>query len=199
MVARVSGGVRTGSPVVRVDRGSAGVAVATGDGRVETYDEVVLACHGDQVLPLVGAPSVVEQMIFRSFQTTRNEAVLHTDTSFLPRRPAARASWNYELGPVADAPPTVTYHLNRLQRLTSRRQFCVTLNPRRPVRADAVLARMVYAHPQYSRAAVAAQSRWAEVSGFDRIHYCGAYWFYGFHEDGVRSALRVAEALGAGW
>ena len=116
----------------------------------------------------------------------------------LRRRPAARSAWNYRLGDTPTA-ATVTYHLNRLQRLDVRRDYCVTLNPSAPIASSHVLARMSYTHPLYTLDAVRSQARWRDISGVGRTHYCGAYWFYGFHEDGVRSAVRVADALGVTW
>lgn len=198
MTAHISGRVRSGAFVTRVQRHADAVHVVVKGEAALSYDHVVLASHGDQVLPVLADPTLREEMVFRSFRTTRNETVLHTDTSFLPRRARARASWNFELGDQS-TPPAVTYHLNRLQRLRAARDFCVTLNPRRPIARHAVIAQMVYAHPLYTAEAVAAQAQWAEVSGVQRTHYCGAYWHNGFHEDGVRSAVRVADALGVTW
>jgi predicted NAD/FAD-binding protein len=128
-------------------------------------------------------------------RTSSNDVCLHTDASLLPRRPAARASWNYNLDG-GHAGATVTYHMNRLQSLPVPEDYCVTLNANGRIRPDKVLRRFVYQHPLYSREAVQAQGRWSEISGRNRTHYCGAYWFYGFHEDGLNSALRVARALG---
>ncbi len=136
---------------------------------------------------------------FRASQTTTNTACLHTDESVLPVRRRAWASWNYRLAGQDSALPTVSYHLNRLQNLSTPEQFCVTLNPNGDVDEARVIRRMTYSHPLYNRDAIRAQGQWAEVSGVNRTHFCGAYWFYGFHEDGVRSALRVANALGVKW
>jgi predicted NAD/FAD-binding protein len=133
--------------------------------------------------------------VLSQFQTSRNEAVLHTDAALLPRRPAARASWNYRLGGRKGV--AVTYHMNRLQSLNTAEDYCVTLNPDGAIDSSRVVQEMVYRHPVYTREAVRAQARWAEISGHRRTHFCGAYWHYGFHEDGVNSALRVARALGA--
>jgi predicted NAD/FAD-binding protein len=163
------------------------------------FDEVVFACHGNQVLPLLATPRDVERDVLRHFQTTRNDAWLHTDDSVLPRRPLARASWNYRLGNATGAPPTVSYDLNRLQTLTTRGQYCVTLNPCTGIDERRVLRKLVYHHPLYDAGAIRAQNRWTEVSGAGHTHLCGAYWFYGFHEDGLRSAIRVASALGVEW
>ena len=115
----------------------------------------------------------------------------------LPAQARARASWNYRLAGDADAPPTVTYDLNRLQGLTTPEQYCVTLNPDGGIDESQVLRRFVYRHPLYTREAIRAQRHWGEVSGVNRTHYCGAYWRYGFHEDGLHSALRVAARAGS--
>jgi len=191
--------ITLGAPIERIARGADGVTMTFADRPARTFDHVVLACHGDQVLPLLSDPTERERDVFSRFSTTTNEVCLHTDGSLLPSRPYARASWNYLLGDRADAPPVVTYDLNRLQGLATSAQYCVTLNPHEPVEDRHVLRRFTYRHPLYTRDAVAAQARWYEVSGIGRTHYCGAYWGYGFHEDGVNSALRVARSLGASW
>jgi uncharacterized protein len=191
--------IALGAPIDRISRGADGVTITFRDRPPRTFDEVVLACHGDQVLPLLSDPSDREREVFGRFTTTTNLVYLHTDTSVLPTRPRARASWNYLLGSDEGAPPAVTYDLNRLQGLTTKERYCVTLNPREPLDNSRVLRRFVYQHPLYDYAAIGAQLRWSEVSGVNRTHYCGAYWGYGFHEDGVNSALRVAGALGVTW
>jgi uncharacterized protein len=188
-----------GSRLTAVDRHAAGVTLRFADREPAPFDEVVFACHGDQVLPLLSAPTPREQAIFGAFKTTTNDVVLHTDDSVLPRAQAAQASWNYRLDSNADAPPALTYDLNRLQSIPGPTRYCVTLNPRQPIAEAAVIRRLQYRHPQYSPETVAAQSVWHEVSGHHRTHYCGAYWRYGFHEDGMVSALRVAEGLGVTW
>ena len=189
----------TGAPVVAVSRTPDAVVVDAQGLPPQQFDHVVFATHGDEVLPILRVPSPREREVLGSFATTRNDTWLHTDPSWLPTRPLARASWNYRLSGDPAAAPSVTYHLNRLQALESAVDYCVTLNPDRAIAPEHVVARMTYRHPQYSHAALAAQARWAEVSGVDRVHYCGAYWYYGFHEDGLRSAIRVARALGVSW
>jgi predicted NAD/FAD-binding protein len=186
------------TPVRAVHRTADGVEVHCVGRPPLTASAVVMACHGDDALALLGDPTAAERDVLGAFRTSANETVLHTDASWLPRRRAARAAWNY-LTDAGAGRATVTYHLNRLQRLSAAADYCVTLNPSREIPEASVLARMTYTHPLYTRAAVAAQARWAEISGRNRIHYCGAYWFYGFHEDGVRSAVRVAGALGVTW
>jgi len=161
-----------------------------------TFDQVVFACHGDQILPLLESPTADERDVLRHFLTSLNATCLHTDSRLLPRRERSRASWNYNLGLDTRDAVTVTYHMNRLQSLGTSEDYCVTLNADGAVDPNKVLRKMVYEHPLYTRDALRSQQRWDEISGHNRTHYCGAYWFYGFHEDGLNSALRVARALG---
>jgi uncharacterized protein len=189
--------VRTDAAIAGVARTESGVTVRVYDGAPETFDHVVFACHGDQVLPMLDDATAAERDVLTRFRYTRNETCLHTDSRLLPSRPAARASWNYNLGLAGNESVSVTYHMNRLQSLSAPEDFCVSLNANGAIDPARVLRRMVYEHPLYSRDAVAAQARWGEISGRERTHYCGAYWFYGFHEDGLNSALRVARSLGA--
>ncbi len=198
MAARL-GGVRLGARLASVRRSERGVVLGFHDRPAETVDEVVFSCHGDQVLPLLADATDAERDVFAHFTTTPNETWLHADARMLPRLPKARASWNYRLGASPECPPSVTYDLNRLQRLSAATQYCVTLNPREPIASDRVIGRFAYRHPRFTVAAMRAQGRWSEVSGVGRTHFCGAYWRNGFHEDGVVSAVRVAHALGVSW
>jgi len=159
------------------------------------FDQVVFACHGDQVLPLLKQPTGAEREVLGNFTTSRNVATLHTDSSLLPSHLPARASWNYNLGMNGTSAAGVTYHMNRLQSLQTADNYCVTLNGEDAIDGAKILKKIVYDHPLYTREAVRAQGRWSEISGRNRTHYCGAHWFYGFHEDGLNSALRVAGAL----
>jgi predicted NAD/FAD-binding protein len=199
LVARLSGDVHQGAAIRAVRRSECGVTVSFHDRPSMAFDEVVFACHGDQVLTLLADPSDRERDVFAGFTTTTNVAWLHTDASMLPVGPRARASWNYRLAADADAAPTVTYDLNRLQGLATPEQYCVTLNPNGDIDERRVLRKLVYRHPLFTREAVGAQRQWRDVSGVNRTHYCGAYWSYGFHEDGLNSALRIASALGVSW
>ena len=182
-----------------VTRSETHVTLTFKDRPPQRVDEVVFACHGDQVLRLLLDPTDAEREVFREFTTTANETWLHTDRRYLPRTPRARASWNYRLGAANEAPPSVTYHLNRLQGLQTSTDYCVTLNPREPIAPEHVIRRLHYRHPRFTLGAVRAQRRWKDVSGVRRTHYCGAYWRYGFHEDGLVSAIRVAASLGVRW
>jgi hypothetical protein len=137
-----------------------------------------------------------EREILAAIPYQRNEAVLHTDVALLPRRRRAWASWNYHLLDEPQPRATVTYHMNRLQSLSSRHQFLVTLNRSEAIDRARVIQSFDYSHPVFTPAGITAQRRIEEISGRNRTHYCGAYWGFGFHEDGVRSAIRVAAGLG---
>lgn len=199
ITAPLGGRIHLGTAPTRIRRDDEGVTLTFANRDPMRVDQVVLACHGDQVLRLLANPSWTELDVFRSFATSTNTAWLHTDTSVLPARRRAWASWNYLLAPDAGASPMVTYDLNRLQGLATRERYLVTLNPSVALHESRVLGRYTYAHPLYTRDAIRSQARWTEVSGVDRIHFCGAYWGYGFHEDGLNSALRVARAMGVTW
>jgi uncharacterized protein len=163
----------------------------------ERYDQVVIATHSDQALAMLSDPSSQEQRLLAAIPYQRNEAVLHTDSTLLPRRRATRAAWNFHL--LRDPKPlsTVTYYMNHLQRMQADRDFCVTLNRTEAIDPAKIIRRISYSHPVYTPAGVAAQSQHASISALaNRTHYCGAYWGWGFHEDGVLSALRACEPFG---
>jgi uncharacterized protein len=182
-------------PVRQVLRNQNSVRVTT-DAGSEIFDEVVLAVHSDQALRLLGDPSRAEAEVLGKIAYQWNEAVLHTDINLLPRRRAAWASWNYHLTGEAPGRTMVTYDMNRLQSLDADERFLVTLNRTAAVDPGRVIRRIDYAHPVFTPDAVAAQDRWTEISGSNHTHFCGAYWRWGFHEDGVWSGLRVSESLG---
>ena len=187
--------IRLNCPVERVERHADGVTLISAAGS-ERFDQVVFACHSDQALRLLAAPTAAEREILGALRYADNDVVLHTDTRLLPRRPLAWASWNYRLGGPPGQPAAVTYNMNILQGITAPQTFCVSLNQTAAIDPQKILARFRYAHPQYSLAASAAQQRWTDISGRQHTHFCGAYWANGFHEDGVVSALRVAAAFG---
>ncbi|HLD68232.1 MAG TPA: FAD-dependent oxidoreductase, partial [Pseudomonas sp.] len=163
---------------------------------VERFDKVVFACHSDQALRLLAQPSAAELSILGALPYADNEVVLHTDTRLLPERRLAWASWNYRLGGPSGRAAAVTYDMNILQGIDSATTFCVSLNQTEAIDPSTILSRHRYAHPQYSLAGMAAQARWEEMHGARHSYYCGAYWANGFHEDGVVSGLRVAQAFG---
>ena len=190
--------IQLGAAVTGVTRTNAGVQVAFERHPPQKFDDVVFACHAPQALQLLKDATPLESRILGHFRTSRNQTVLHTDSRLLPRRLTARASWNYHIGSNQRA-ATLTYHMNRLQNLSTREDYCVTLNETAAVDESSILRDMTYFHPLYTVDAMRAQMRWPEISGVNRTHFCGAYWAYGFHEDGLNSAIRVAETLGASW
>lgn len=189
--------IRTGRAVCSVRRARDGVVVATRDGLADRFDRVVLALHSDQALRLLAEPSDLERRVLGSIRYQENEVVLHTDASVMPRLRRAWASWNYRIPREARGRVSVSYHMNRLQGIRSGRDFFVTLNDVERVEPSQILARYTCHHPVFDAAAIAAQRLHAEIDGAGGVHYCGAYWGYGFHEDGVNSALGVGRALGA--
>jgi predicted NAD/FAD-binding protein len=190
--------VRLNNPVHQVHRSNRQVSIRTDHG-TEVFDHVVFACHSDQALKLLQNPTDAEQDILGAMKYTPNKAYLHTDRSRLPKRQKAWASWNYAIPRHKAADQArLTYNMNILQHIKTSTQVLVTLNDP-DIEAEKVIAEFDYAHPFYDQAMLAAQGRHGEISGHNNTHYCGAYWFYGFHEDGVKSAVRVCEALGVAW
>ena len=187
--------VRLNTPVRRVERFEDRVEVTPEGGEPEEFDEVVVAVHSDQALAMLADPTDAEAEVLGAVAYQPNEAVLHTDRSLLPRRRRAWASWNFHLLDEPLPRTTVTYRMNSLQALRSREEICVTLNRSGKIDPEKVIGRYRYAHPVFTHEALAAQRRWEEVSGRNRTHFCGAWWGYGFHEDGVKSALDVCRSL----
>jgi uncharacterized protein len=183
--------IRLRTPVVAVARHPSHVDVVPDGAAAEEFDEVVIAAHADQALALLTDPSTAEAEVLGAFAYQPNEAVLHTDRALLPRRRAAWAAWNYHLPPEPRGRCAVTYYLNHLQALAADRPFCVTLNRTAAIAPEHVIRVIPYTHPVFTREALAAQRRHEEISGVQRTHYCGAYWRWGFHEDGVASAHRA--------
>jgi len=163
------------------------------------YDEVIFACHSDQALKMIENPNVSQKEILGAIPYAANEVVLHTDTDILPKRPLAWASWNYMLdGKPGEeqSPATLTYDMNILQRIESDTTFCVTLNATDKINPKKILRKFSYDHPQFSEQTLQAQQQRQQICGIDGLHFCGAYWYNGFHEDGVKSALDVCERFG---
>ena len=193
IAARLGRRLHLGAGVRSIHRSEAFVELRIGDA-IERFDRVVVATHADQALALLEDPTPDERRVLGQFAYTRNDAVLHTDSRFLPRTAAARASWNYRLG--EDGRPTITYHLNRLQALDAERDYCLTLNEAIP--EEHVLGRFSYEHPLYTVATLRAQSQLPRLAA-GRTHFAGAYFGNGFHEDGLASGVAVARALGVDW
>ncbi|MFF9373855.1 NAD(P)/FAD-dependent oxidoreductase [Streptomyces griseoluteus] len=192
--------VRTSAPVRTILRRADGVDITTRDGTTDSYDHVVVAVHPDQALRLLGDASADEKEVLGAFRYSHNTTLLHTDAALLPRAPGARASWNY-LMPNCSAGSDrvrVTYDMNRLQRLDASRRYLVTLGGEDRVDPSRVLARMNYEHPVYTPESVAAQQRLPELAT-SVTAFAGAYHGWGFHEDGCRSGVAAAKALGVTW
>src|SRR3954454_21382953 len=187
--------VRLASPVRQIERLPGGVRIEAEGCESEEFDEVVIATHSDQALALLADPSEPEREILGAIPYQRNEAVLHTDTAMLPRRRTAWSSWNFHLQAEPARGSTVTYWMNNLQRLRAAEEYLLTLNRSEEIDPAKVLRRFEYDHPVYTKEGVAAQARHAEISGVRRTHYCGAYWGWGFHEDGMVSALRACAEI----
>jgi predicted NAD/FAD-binding protein len=160
---------------------------------VQTFDEVVFACHSDQALALLDDASEREQEILGAMPYSENSVVLHTDIKLLPKRQKAWASWNYQLSSNRTKPASVTYNMNILQGLNSAHTFCVTLNQREDIEPSKILREFTYHHPIFTTASIYAQGQRLDICGKQHTHYVGAYWYSGFHEDGVRSAVDVAQ------
>ncbi|MBH0096203.1 FAD-dependent oxidoreductase [Psychrobacter sp. NZS113] len=220
---KAGGEVRVNSPVQSVVRDGEQVLLTVqdkgnSDNKIENFvfDEVIFACHADTALKILKDASTEESEVLKHFRFTKNTAVLHTDTSILPKKPLAWASWNYLIDETASgntteteqavesaqtpSKPVLTYHMNILQRLTKQHNYLVTLNPEtvdKNIDDKQVIKSIDYSHPVFDLAMIDAQTQWSSISSNGlHTHFCGAYWFNGFHEDGVRSGLRVCQALG---
>ncbi len=196
---RFASAIHTNDPVIRIVREAEQVELGTRSGRIERFDQVILACHSDQALALLDRPSTAERSILEAIPYRDNAVVLHTDTRVLPRSRRAWSSWNYRVRAGAGELPVLSYDMNILQKLDADTTFCVTLNDTSAIDPARILGRYNYSHPVFSVNGIRAQARWAEINGTRRTWFCGAWWGNGFHEDGVTSALRVAHALGVEW
>ncbi|SCK35539.1 NAD(P)/FAD-dependent oxidoreductase [Streptomyces sp. WMMB 322] len=199
-IAKQLAAVHTATPVRTVRRPGDRAEIVTEDGTTHEYDAVVLATHADTALKLLEEPTRAEREVLGAFRYSRNPTQMHTDSSVLPRAGAARASWNYLMPSCRTdaASVRITYDMNRLQRLDAPEDFLVTLGAGDRVEANSVLARMVYEHPVYTAESVAAQQRLPELASATTA-FAGAYHGWGFHEDGCRSGVDAAAALGVRW
>jgi len=188
--------IRLNCPIRRVVRRPDRVEVETGSGERESFDQVVFATHADQTLAMLAEPTAEERRVLGAFPYQENDAVLHTDIRLLPRRRRAWASWNYHKPRDASQAVTVTYDLSRLQGHATPTPILLTLNQADQVDPSRVISRFPYTHPAYTLDSIAAQRCQQQLNGNRRSYFCGAYWGYGFHEDGVNSALAVARCFG---
>jgi predicted NAD/FAD-binding protein len=190
--------IRLQCPVESIARQDGYVEVRSKGGVAERFDAVVLAVHSDEALALLSDPSEAEQEVLAAIPYQANLTVLHTDPSLLPRHRKCWASWNYHVPAESLGRVALTYDMNILQGLDAPVEFCVTLNDPAKIDPAKVIRKLLYAHPVYTPAGVVAQGRREEITGVRRTYYCGAYWSYGFHEDGVKSALAVCKHFGKG-
>jgi len=197
LLERLGESAHIGLGVRSVRRDPDGVEVTTDDGETHRFDKAVVATHADQALALLTDASPEEQSALGAFRYTANETVLHTDERFLPHARAARASWNYQVNGAVK--PTVTYYLNRLQRIDADEDYCVTLNRNGEIDPSRVIMRTVYDHPLYTLDTLRGQHEVGELNGARHTLYAGAHLGNGFHEDGLASAVRAAALLGVDW
>ncbi|MBC7545119.1 MAG: FAD-dependent oxidoreductase [Candidatus Sericytochromatia bacterium] len=188
--------IRTQAPVVRIERFDDRVMITPQGGEAEPFDQVIIAAHSDQALRMLADPTPAEREVLGTIAYQPNETVLHTDTSVLPTRRKAWAAWNYHVAKDQPDGATLTYNMNLLQSLKATDTYCVTLNRTAAIDRAHIHREFLYHHPVFTPATVVAQRRRREISGVNRTHYAGAYWGYGFHEDGVKSGLAVAAAFG---
>lgn len=191
--------IRVNTPVDVVRRQPTHVLVKPRGGESETFDAVFFACHSDQALHMLADPSLQEREVLGAIPYQTNEVVLHTDTSVLPRRRLAWAAWNYHVPQSPQDRVAVTYNMNILQRLGAPTPFLVTLNMTDAIDPAKIIRRLTYQHPVFTPAGVSAQQRQGEIDGVNRTYFCGAYWRFGFHEDGVVSALNALDHFRVGY
>lgn len=196
LIAPFEDRIRLNSPVERICRSQNFVELYARKAKPERFDHVVVAVHSDQALRMLGDPSENERDILGAIGFQENDVTLHDDASLMPRARRAWASWNYHIPKGGSDRATLTYDMNRLQSLVSSKPLLVTLNRGDAIQGKSLRKSFVYHHPVFSAAAVDAQNRHAEISGVGRTHYCGAYWGWGFHEDGVNSSLKALKSFG---
>ena len=189
--------INLSTPVKTVARKNEGIEIQLAK-KEETlkFDSVIFATHSDQALEMLENPTDTEKDILSSIPYQKNEVLLHTDSSVLPRRKLSWASWNYQLDSDPALPVVLTYNMNILQSINCKETLCVTLNDHNSVDETKILKKITYHHPLFNVKSIEAQKRKSEISGVNNTHYCGAYWRNGFHEDGVVSALDVCKDFG---
>jgi predicted NAD/FAD-binding protein len=197
LTAPYAGHIHLNSAIAGIRRTEAGVLLRDSSGQTRRFDEVVLATSAKRALALLEDPNESERNLLGAVDVSANQAILHTDPSWMPKRRGVWASWNFIGNTDLDAPPCVTYWMNNLQSLPTKKQVFATLNPSRPPAPDTILHTQTYEHPLFDVAAMQAQRRIWSIQGAQKTWFCGAWLGAGFHEDGVQAGLAVAEALGA--
>lgn len=195
ITANFKNNIHLNSPVLSVIRkdGSAEVTTAS---QTEKFDYVIFACHADQAMKILKDPTTTEREVMDNFSYRPNDIILHTDESVMPKSKLGYASWNYYLPEVQKERVAVTYNMNILQGIKAPETFLVSLNMDELIDPKKVIKKIPYSHPVYNAEAVKSQAAWETISGKNHVHFCGAYWGNGFHEDGVKSALRVTASFG---
>lgn len=198
MISGFKDNILLSSPVKKVKRAKNKINISYGKNSENnsSFDSVIFATHSDESLALLEDATVEEKDILGKIKYQKNDAILHYDTSILPSRRNAWSSWNYQLDKNRSDAVALTYNMNILQTLNCNRTFCVTLNSRSLVDEDKIIKELKYTHPLFTNKALDAQKRKEEINGKNNTYYCGAYWYNGFHEDGVVSALDVCSMFG---
>ncbi|PKF63350.1 FAD-dependent oxidoreductase [Psychromonas sp. psych-6C06] len=189
--------IQLNAPVTSIERVKEGIRLQVNSGEWQHFDEVVLACHSNQAKRLLSDISDDEQKVLNGLQYQNNEVVLHTDISLLPNKKRAWSAWNYHLNNDNKRPAALTYNMNILQRLKKGTPtFCVTLNQTELIKPESILGTYQYEHPVFNAQSIKAQQQRKLICGQQHTHFAGAYWYNGFHEDGVNSALDVCKRFG---
>lgn len=203
LTASFGNSIKKSNAAVSVERHAEGVTVTDAQGHRQQFDQVIMATHSDEALALLAQPTEQERSVLGNIRYEPNRAILHCDPSLMPTRAPVWSSWNYVcqnpdkgVGNNDDA-VSITYWMNRLQNIDQDYPLFVSLNPAREPAKDTIFAEFSYDHPQYDEKALRAQKKRDIIQGHNRTWFCGAYWGYGFHEDGLRSGIDVATALGA--
>jgi hypothetical protein len=197
LVRPLRASARLGTEVTTIRRKGNGVLLRDSSGHCDAFDKVVLACHGDQALGLLEDADLRERTLLDSFRYSRNDIWLHADETLMPRRRAVWSSWNYVAdSDDTDRPVSVTYWMNRLQRLAGTTPVLVSVNPKRRPNPATVHARFSFDHPMYDAVAIRAQRELHAIQGRRHAYFCGSYCGYGFHEDALSAGLEIAEQLG---
>ena len=191
--------IHLNSPIIcsrRVDNGVELEIMENGSLHTHFFDEVIFSSHANQTMEMIKDPTELEKSVMGGFSYRPNTATLHTDKSILPKRSLGHASWNYYLPELMKERVAVTYHMNILQGIKSPETFLVSLNLENYIDTSKIIQEIQYSHPVYTVDAMRSQKQWDQISGKSHVHFCGAYWGNGFHEDGVKSALKVASHFG---
>ncbi len=200
LLAQLNITIKTSTPVTSIEQTEQGWSVITqygGDTQTNQFQHIIFACHSDTAAKLLPTSASAQKALLAQLPYKSNEVVLHTDTSLLPRKRSTWSSWNYRLRTESTQQATLSYDMNILQRLDCETRFVVTLNDTQAIDPNKILGSYHYDHPVYNLGSLSAQQQRATINGIDNLWFCGAYWYAGFHEDGVRSALDVANGLGA--